>query len=170
MTTTRVFVKLFINNRTDTETEMKVILTKDVKAQGKAGEIVEVSDGYARNYLFPNGLAKPATATALNSIKIAKEAEERRRKIEHDEAVELCKKLAGVTVNVKIKTGANGKLFGSLNTAAISDALAELGFTLDKKKIVISEPIKALGRYVVTIKPFAEVSGKLNVDVTAADN
>lgn len=146
---------------------MKVILMKDVKAQGKQGDIVEVSDGYARNYLFPNDLAKPATATALNSIKIAKEAEIRRRKLEHDEAVELCKKLASMTVTVKIKTGANGKLFGSLNTAAVSDALKEHGIELDKKKIVIAEPIKALGRYVVTVKPFAEVSGKLNVNVVA---
>lgn len=146
---------------------MKVILIKDVKAQGKAGEVVDVSDGYARNYLFPNGLAKPATATALNAIKISKEAEERRRKIEHDEAVELCKKLAGITVTVKIKTGANGKLFGSLNTAAIADALEKQGYTLDKKKIVLSEPIKALGRYTVQIKPFAEVSGKLTVNVVA---
>lgn len=144
---------------------MKVILTKDVKAQGKQGDIIEVSDGYARNYLFPNGLAKQATATALNSIKIAKEAEARRRKIEHDDAVELCKKLAGLTVTVKIKTGANGKLFGALNTAAVSEALREHGIDLDKKKIVIAEPIKSLGRYTVTVKPFAEVSGKLNVNV-----
>ncbi|MCH5165332.1 MAG: 50S ribosomal protein L9 [Clostridiales bacterium] len=146
---------------------MKVILLKDVKAQGKSGDIIEVSDGYARNYLIPNNLAKPATATALNSIKISKEAEERRRKIEHDEAVELCKKLAGMTVTVKIKTGANGKLFGSLNTAAVSEALKEHGIELDKKKIVIAEPIKALGRYTVTVKPFAEVSGKLNVNVVS---
>ena len=146
---------------------MKVILLKDVKAQGKSGDIIEVSDGYARNYLFPNNLAKQATSTALNSIKIAKEAEERRRKIEHDEAVELCKKLAGMTVTVKIKTGANGKLFGSLNTAAVSEALKEHGIELDKKKIVIAEPIKALGRYTLTVKPFAEVSGKLNVNVVS---
>lgn len=144
---------------------MKVILLKDVKAQGKSGDVVEVSDGYARNYLFPNNLAKPATATALNSIKISKEAEVRRRQIEHDEAVELCKKLAGLTVTVKIKTGANGKLFGSLNSAAVSDALKAMDIDLDKKKIVISEPIKTLGRHVVTIKPFAEVSGKVNVNV-----
>ncbi len=149
---------------------MKVILLKDVKAQGKQGDVVEVSDGYARNYLFPNNLAKPATATAINSIKISKEAEARRRQIEHDEAVELCKKLAGLTVTVKIKTGANGKLFGALNSAAVSDALkAEYGIELDKKKIVIAEPIKALGRYILTIKPFAEVSGKLNVNVVAAE-
>lgn len=148
---------------------MKVILLKDVKAQGKAGQVVEVSDGYARNYLFPNNLAKPATATALNSIKISKEAEERRKKIEHDEAVELCKKLAGVTVTVKIRTGANGKLFGALNTAAISDALKEMGYELDKKKIVLSEPIKALGKYTVQIKPYAEVSGKLNINVVPAE-
>lgn len=149
---------------------MKVILLKDVKAQGKQGDVVEVSDGYARNYLFPNNLAKPATATAINSIKISKEAEARRRQIEHDEAVELCKKLAGLTVTVKIKTGANGKLFGALNSAAVSDALkAEYGIELDKKKIVIAEPIKALGRYILTVKPFAEVSGKLNVNVVAAE-
>lgn len=146
---------------------MKVILLKDVKAQGKAGEIIDVSDGYARNYLLPNGLAKQATSTAINAIKISKEAEERRRKIEHDEAVELCKKLASVTVTVKIKTGANGKLFGALNTAAISDALKAQGYELDKKKIVLSEPIKQLGRYTVQIKPFAEVSGKVNIVVEA---
>ncbi len=146
---------------------MKVILLKDVKAQGKAGAVIDVSDGYARNYLFPNGLAKQATASALNSIKISKEAEERRRKIEHDNAVELCKKLASVTVTVKIKTGANGKLFGALNTAAISDALKAEGYELDKKKIVLAEPIKQLGRYTVQIKPFAEVSGKVNINVIA---
>lgn len=146
---------------------MKVILTKDVKAQGKKGEVIEVSDGYARNYLFPNKLAEPATSSALNSIKLQKEAEVRRRQVEHDEAVELAKKLAGLTVVVKIKTGANGKLFGAVGTAAISEALADMGIELDKKKIVIAEPIKALGRYVVTIKPFAEVSGKLNVSVVA---
>ena len=146
---------------------MKVILLKDVKAQGKAGEVIDVSDGYARNYLLPNGLAKQATSSAINAIKISKEAEERRRKIEHDEAVELCKKLASVTVTVKIKTGANGKLFGALNTAAISDALKAQGYELDKKKIVLSEPIKQLGRYTVQIKPFAEVSGKVNILVEA---
>ncbi|MCH5162422.1 MAG: 50S ribosomal protein L9 [Clostridiales bacterium] len=146
---------------------MKVILLKDVKAQGKAGEVIDVSDGYARNYLLPNGLAKQATATALNSMKMSKEAEDRRRKKEHDEAVELCKKLAGVTVVVKIKTGANGKLFGALNTAAISDALKAQGYELDKKKIVLAEPIKQLGKYTVQIKPFAEVSGKVNILVEA---
>ncbi|MDE7463811.1 MAG: 50S ribosomal protein L9 [Clostridiales bacterium] len=146
---------------------MKVILLKDVKAQGKAGEVIDVSDGYARNYLFPNNLAKQATSSALNSIKISKEAEERRRKIEHDEAVELCKKLAGITVTVKIKTGANGKPFGALNTAAIADALKAQGYELDKKKIVLSEPIKQLGKYTVQIKPFAEVSGKVNILVEA---
>ncbi len=146
---------------------MKVILLKDVKAQGKAGTVIDVSDGYARNYLFPNGLAKQATSSALNSIKISKEAEDRRRKIEHDRAVELCKKLASVTVTVKIKTGANGKLFGALNTAAISDALKAEGYELDKKKIVLAEPIKQLGHYTVQIKPFAEVSGKVNINVVA---
>ena len=144
---------------------MKVILLKDVKAQGKAGDVIEVSDGYARNYLFPNNLAKQATATALNSIKLAKEAEVRRKKIEHDEAVELCKKLASVTITVKVKSGANGKLFGALTAANISDALKAEGYEIDKKKIVLADPIKALGHYTVQIKPFAEVSGKVNINV-----
>lgn len=146
---------------------MKVILKADVKGQGKKGEIINVSDGYARNFLFKNGLAEEATASVINSAKISAEAAEHRKQVEKAEALELKKKLDATTVTVKIKVGENGKLFGSLNTQQISDALAEIGYTVDKKKIVIAEPIKSLGRYTVTVKCYAEVAAKVTVVVSA---
>lgn len=147
---------------------MKVILTQDVKAQGKKGDVIEVSDGYARNFLFKNNLAIEGTASNLNSIKIKKEAEEHRRKVEKAEAEQLKLKLEAVEVTVPIKCGENGKLFGALNTQSIADALKKMDIEVDKKKIVLSEPIKALGNYVVTVKPYAEVSAKLRVKVVSA--
>lgn len=146
---------------------MKVILLQDVKAQGKKGEIINVADGYARNYLIKNGLATEATAAGVNSIKIANAAADHRRAVEKAEAQELAKKIEGTTVTVKLKVGENGKLFGALNTQSIADALAECGLHVDKKKVVISEPIKSLGEYTVTVKPYAEVSAKLKVRVAA---
>lgn len=146
---------------------MKVILQADVKGQGKKGDIINVSDGYARNFLFKNNLAIEATAAEVNSVKIKKEAEEHRRKVEKAEAEALVARLKAVTVIVKIRAGENGKLFGALNTQAISDALNDMGIALDKKKIVLSEPIKSLGTYSVTVKPYAEVSGKVAVRVEA---
>jgi len=146
---------------------MKVILLKDVKGQGKKDDVVEVSDGYARNFLIKNGLAKQASSTGINSIQIAKAAEERRKAIEKAEAVELAKKLESMSVVVEIKAGETGKLFGALNTQAIADALSKQGVTIDKKKIVLADPIKAVGDYVITVKPYAEVSAKLKVTVKA---
>lgn len=147
---------------------MKVILLKDVKGQGKKNDIIEVSDGYARNFLLKNGLAKEATATNVNSINIAKKAEEHRKAVEKAEAVELAKKLGEISVTVKIKVGETGKLFGALNTQAIADAIkAQHGLEIDKKKIVLAEPIKSVGVYTVTVKPYAEVSAKLKVTVAA---
>ncbi len=146
---------------------MKVILQADVKGQGKKGDVVNVSDGYARNYLFKNNLATEATAAAVNSIRIKKEAEEHRRQVEKAEAEALVERLKNVTLTVKIRAGENGKLFGALNTQAISDALAEQGITLDKKKIVLADPIKTLGTYSVTVKPYAEVSGKVTVKLVS---
>ncbi len=144
---------------------MKVILLQDVKGQGKKGDIIEAKDGYARNFLFKNGLATEATASGINSIKIAKAAEDHRKAIARAEAVELAKKIESMTVTVKIKVGANGKLFGALNTQNVADALDEQGIQIDKKKIVISEPIKSLGTYTVIVKPYAEISAKLRVKV-----
>lgn len=144
---------------------MKVILLKDVKAQGKKGDIVNVSDGYARNYLLPNNLAQVATSTSINSINIAKEAEARHKAEDKAAAVELAKKLSDTKVTVKIKTGANGKLFGALTAAQVADALSAIGISIDKKKITLAEPIKTLGIHKVTVKPYAEVSATLTVEV-----
>ena len=147
---------------------MKVILLKDVKGQGKKDDIIDVSDGYARNFLLKNGLAKEATATNVNSVNIAKKAEEHRKAVEKAEALELAKKINEVSVNVKIKVGETGKLFGALNTQAIADALkSQHDIDIDKKKIVLSDPIKLVGTYTVTVKPYAEVSAKLKVIVSA---
>ncbi len=144
---------------------MKVILKADVKGQGKKGEIINVSDGYARNFLFKNGLAAEANAAAVNSARISAEAAEHRKAVEKAAAQELKAKLDKESIAVKIKVGENDKLFGALNTQNISDALAKKGYEVDKKKIVIAEPIKSLGRYTVTVKCYAEISAKLTVVV-----
>ena len=146
---------------------MKVVLLADVKGQGKKNEVIEVSDGYARNFLIKNKLAVEATATLLNSLKISKEAEDRRKAQEKAQALELAKKLNGTTVVVKIKAGETGKLFGALNTQSVADALKEKGYDIDKKKIVLNEVIKSVGVYEVTIKPYAEVSAKIKVSIEA---
>ena len=147
---------------------MKVILLKDVKGQGKKDDIIDVSDGYARNFLLKNGLAKEATSTNINSVNIAKKAEEHRKAVEKAEALELAKKINDITVTVKIKVGETGKLFGALNTQAIADALkSQHNIDIDKKKIVLADPIKSVGAYTVTVKPYAEVSAKLKVVVAA---
>ncbi len=146
---------------------MKVVLLADVKGQGKKNDIIEVSDGYARNYLIKNKLAQEATATLVNSLKLSKAADDRRKAIEKAEALELAKKLNGTTVTVKIKAGETGKLFGALNTQAVADALALAGYQIDKKKIVLNEVIKAVGVYEVVVKPYAEVSAKIKVEVVA---
>lgn len=144
---------------------MKVILTQDVKAQGKKGEVIDVSDGYARNYLIKNGLAKEATSVNLNSLKISNAAEAHRKAVEKAEAEKLAKQLNGSTVTIKLKVSETGKIFGALNTQSIADALAEQGITIDKKKIVLPEPIKTVGQHTVIIKPYAEVQASLKVVV-----
>lgn len=144
---------------------MKVILTKDVKAQGKKGDVIDVSDGYARNFLLKNGLAIEATSVNLNSLKISKEAADHRRATEKAEAVALAEKLNGMSVTVRLKVSENGKIFGALNTQAIADALSKEGIELDKKKIVLPEPIKTVGVHEVLIRPYAEVTARLRVVV-----
>jgi large subunit ribosomal protein L9 len=146
---------------------MKVILLQDVKGQGKKGDIINVSDGYARNFLLKNKFAQEATATNVNSVSIAKKAEEHRKEVEKAEAMALAKRLNETTVTIKIKVGGNGKLFGALSSQNIADALKEQGLEVDKKKIVLTETIKSIGTYSVTVKPYAEVSAKLTVVVEA---
>lgn len=146
---------------------MKVILTQDVKGQGKKDDVIEVSDGYARNFLIKNKLAVEASSAMVNSIKIKKAADEHRRAEEKAAALELAKKISGTTVTVKIKVGETGKLFGALNTQAVADALKEAGYDIDRKKIVLPDVIKTVGVYEITVKPYAEVSAKIKVSVEA---
>ena len=146
---------------------MKVILTADVKSQGKKGDIINVSDGYARNYLFKNNLAVEANASNVNSVNIKKAADEHRKKEEKAAAPALAEKVNKTAVTVAIKTGENGRLYGSLGGADIAEALASDGIEIDKRKIVLTSPIKSLGTYKVTVKPYAEVSAVLTVNVVA---
>jgi len=146
---------------------MKVILLKDVKGQGKKNDVIEVSDGYARNFLIKNNLAVMASSTLINSVNISKQAEQHRKAVEKAEAAELIKKLKDVTVTIAVKVSENGKMFGALTSQHIADELSNMGFDVDKKKIVLADPIKSVGNYVVTVKAYAEVSGPLKVNVVS---
>jgi large subunit ribosomal protein L9 len=146
---------------------MKVIFNQDVKGQAKKGELKEVSDGYARNYLFPRKLAQAATADNLNKYKLQEKAKAAQIAKEKAQAEEYAKKLEGVQVIIKAKSGGKGKLFGAVTSQEISDALKEqCGMEIEKNKIVQSEPIKSFGNYEVKAKLGYEVSGVINVLVT----
>lgn len=144
---------------------MKVILLKDVKGLGKARDIKEVSDGYARNMLIKKGLAEEATAVKINSLNIKKGAEEFHHQEEIKALKEQAKNLNGKEVTVKIKCGENGKIFGSVTTKEIAEAILGLGFNVDKKKILLKDPIKNLGVYSVDVKFLPEVIAKVKVNV-----
>ena len=145
---------------------MKVILQQDVKGQGKKGQMIEVAEGYARNFLLPRKLAVPATADAMNTMRLqekAKRAEEARLRAE---AVETAEKLKNAPVKIAARAGANGKLFGAVTSKEVSDALqAQHGIELGKQKIVMEEPIKAYGSYQLKAKLGFEVSGTVYVMV-----
>ena len=145
---------------------MKVILLQDVKGKGKKGQLIEASDGYARNFLLPKKLAIEATADALNTKKMNDKATAERIAKEKAEALELSGKLRQMTLTVKAKGGGNGKLFGSVTNQEIADALkAKTGIALDKRKIVISDPIKAVGTYTVNCKLGYEITAPLTVKI-----
>ena len=145
---------------------MKVILQQDVKGQGKKGQLIEVAEGYARNFLLPRKLAVPATADAMNTMRLqekAKRAEEARLRAE---AVENAEKLKNAPVKIAARAGANGKLFGAVTSKEVSDALqAQYGIDLGKQKIVMDEPIKAYGSYQLKAKLGFEISGTVYVMV-----
>ncbi|MBE3591507.1 MAG: 50S ribosomal protein L9 [Thermoanaerobacter sp.] len=146
---------------------MKVILVKDVKNVGKAGEIVNVSDGYGRNYLLPRGLAIEATESNIKVLNEKKKAEEKKRKQELEEAKEMAQKLSNLSLVLKVKAGENGKLFGSVTSKDVEEALKEKGFDIDKKKISFDETVKTTGTYYVDIKLYQGVIAKVKVDVVA---
>lgn len=145
---------------------MKVILKADVKAQGKKGDIINVSDGYAVNYLFKNGLAEPAGAAAIKNAEAQKAALERQKALELKENREAAEKLKSAVVNLKIKCGEKGKIFGSLTSQPIADALVSMGYNIDKRQIVLDSPIKNTGTYEVEIKLYPSVSAKIKLVVS----
>lgn len=148
---------------------MKVILLADVKGQGKKGQLVEVSDGYARNFLMPKKLAEPATADNINTMRVKEKARLAQLERDKQEAKELAAKLKGLVVKISAKAGAGGKLFGAVTSKEISDALeAQHGITIEKNKIVQADPIKTFGTFEVKCKLGFEQSGTINVVVSEA--
>ena len=145
---------------------MKVILLSDVKGQGKKGEIVNVSDGYARNFLFPRNLAQEANAQNLNSAQVRQDAAAHKKAVEKKNAEELAAQLADRGVTIQAKCGSTGRLFGAITNAEIAEALsAQTGLDIDKKKVVLQNPIKELGTYTVTLKLYAGVQPNIRLTV-----
>ncbi len=146
---------------------MKVVLLKDVKGTGKKGEIKEVADGFAKNFLLKNGAARVADASAVNENKFQKDAQAYHKQQEFLAAKALAKEIEGKSVTMKIKCGENGKTFGSVTSKEVADALEKVGVKLDKKKIELKEPIKAVGTYSVTAKIYPQVQANFSVSVEA---
>jgi large subunit ribosomal protein L9 len=149
---------------------MKVILTQDVQDLGKKYEVKEVKDGYARNFLLPNKLAKPATKTALKWLEsqkevIAKEAEEDLKK-----AQELASKIDDIEVNIIVKVGNEGQLFESINAQKIAEKLKELGFEIKKSQIILAEPIKELGEFPIKINLDHNLEAEIKLIITAENS
>ena len=148
---------------------MKVILLQDVKGKGKKGQMLEVSDGYARNFMLPKKMAIEATPDAINTMRMNDKATQERIAKEKAEALAVSKQLRELTVTVVAKGGGNGRLFGSVTNAEIADALEKkTGIKLDKRKIVISDAIKNVGTYTVTCKLGYEISAPLTVKIVEA--
>ena len=147
---------------------MKVILTQDVKGKGKKGQMIEVSDGYARNFMLPKKLAIEATADAINTMKMNDKATQERIAREKAEALETSKKLRAMTLTVKAKGGGAGRLFGAVTNAEIASALEKQGVKLDKRKIVLNETIKNVGTYTATCKLGYEINAPLTVKIEEA--
>ena len=146
---------------------MKVIFQQDVKGQGKKGEMKEVSDGYARNYLLPRNLVIEASADNLNAMKLKEKARQKQLAREIAEAQEDAKRLESVLLKIPAKAGATGRLFGSITSKEITEALQEqAGIAIEKQKIVQAEPIKAFGSFEVKVKLGHEVSGTIHLLVT----
>lgn len=145
---------------------MKVILLQDIRGKGKKGQCMEVSDGYARNYLLPRKLATEANANNLNTMRMNDKALAEKQTRERAEASETAAKLKDLTVTVTAKGGGAGKLFGSVTAAEISDALqAQYGIAIDRRKLVIDEPIKTVGTYTIKCKLGYEITGELTARV-----
>ena len=148
---------------------MKVILKQDVKGSGKKGDVIEVSDGYAKNFLIKRGLADAATSGGLNEIAQRRTADAYHKAENEKQMRELAKQVNGMSVKLPIRAGENGKVFGSVTTAQIAAALAEQGCDVDKKKISVEGAIKTVGEYEATARLHKEVKATIKFSVVAAD-
>ena len=145
---------------------MKVILLKDVPGQGKRGDVLNVAEGYARNFLLPRGLASEASQGKMKELEVRRQATAQKEQKIEQEAQELAARLKNLTVVIRTKTGEGGRLFGSVNNKDIAEALAaQHKLDLDKKKLVVKEPIKQLGTYTATAKLHPAVSAEIKVEV-----
>lgn len=146
---------------------MKVILTQDVKAQGKKGDLINVSDGYARNFLLPKGLAIEANKQALNDLEGKREAAAFHRNVEEEKARNIAERMKEITVNLSAKAGAGGKLFGSITSKDVAEALkAQYKIDIDKRKFELKDGIKTLGTTEVLVRLYPQITGKFKVNVT----
>jgi large subunit ribosomal protein L9 len=146
---------------------MKVILTQDVKSQGKKDQIIEVSDGYARNFLFPKKLAIPADAKALNEAKNKEASRLHKIEVEKQQAQETAAKLDSILVKIVAKSSADGRLYGAITTKDVADTLMkDHKIEVDKRKITLPEPIKTYGRFELEVKLYGDVTGKIHLIVT----
>ena len=147
---------------------MKVILTQDVKGQGKKDQVVDVSDGYARNFLFPKKLAVPADNTALNIVKNKESSKQHKLDVEKQNALDIAKKLESITVKFEYAAGPDKKLYGSVTSKDIAEALKKNhGIDIDKRKITLKENIKSFGNFSADVKLFTDVTGKISILVTS---
>lgn len=150
---------------------MKVILLENIKNVGKKDEVINASDGYARNFLFPKKLAVEANAENMSKLKSREDSSKYKKNQEKKQAEEIAQKLKGIMLKIKVKSGENGKIFGGVTTKEISDELKkQYEINVDKKKILLAENIKNLGTTIVDIKLYEGVIGKLKVDVISKDN
>jgi len=150
---------------------MKVILLKDVKGSGKAGDIINVSDGYARNFLFPKGLAQEANATNLNNAQRQKDAQQHKRYLEQVKATEIAQFLKDKGITLKVKTGSGGRLFGTVSNKEVAQEIERVfDVEIDRKKVSLdTEHIKECGTYTATVRLYAGIATRVNVNVVPAD-
>lgn len=145
---------------------MKVILKQDIKGVGKKDQIINANDGYARNYLFPKNLAVPADKGNLTNLESKKSSLAHKKELEKEEAKQVAKKIEGILLKLQVKSGENGKIFGSITSKEIADNLEkQYKIKVDKKKIALSEPIKILGVFNIEIKLYDDVIAKLKLNV-----
>lgn len=147
---------------------MKVILLSDIKGVGKKDQVIEASDGYARNYLFPKKLALEANTENMSKLKARQNSNQFKKDTEKKQAEEIAKKIKGIMLKIKVRAGENGKIFGGVTSKEISDGLKrDYNIDIDKKKILLNETIKTIGTFTIDIKLYEGVIGKLKIDVIA---